>query len=130
VISIIVVNTNGKEIIGECLNSLLNQSLNDNIEILVVDNGSADLSYEYISEKFPKVKLIKFSEKIGFAKANNEALKIAQGEFIALLNNSNSKTKIETYPVFVFIIFPDTPIKSPASIYFLNNFGIRRGAAF
>ncbi|MEK6645093.1 MAG: glycosyltransferase family 2 protein [Candidatus Firestonebacteria bacterium] len=86
-ISVVVVNANGREIIEECLNSLLNQSLNENVEIIVVDNGSTDLSSEYISEKFPEIKLIKFTEKIGFAKANNEALKVAQGEFIALLNN-------------------------------------------
>lgn len=85
-ISVIVVSFNGREIIGECLNSLKNQSIK-NIEIIFVDNGSKDFSYEYVKENFPDIDLIKLENNTGFAKANNFAIKKSKYEFIALINN-------------------------------------------
>ena len=51
-----------------------------------MDNNSADGTVEMIKNEFPQVKLIANKENLGFAKANNQAIKQARGEFILLLN--------------------------------------------
>lgn len=59
-----------------------------NFELIIVDNGSTDGTVEYIeSLKYNNIKLIKNSENLGFSKGNNQAIKIAEGEFIGFLNN-------------------------------------------
>jgi len=85
-VSLIIVNYNGRHLLQACLASLLSQSFTD-FEIIVVDNASQDGSVEYIGREFPQVKLIILPRNTGFAAANNEGLKQAQGQYIALLNN-------------------------------------------
>lgn len=85
-VSLIIVNYNGLHLLKECLESLRLQTFRD-FEIIVVDNASRDGSGEYIAANFPEIKLISLPRNIGFAGANNEGLKQAEGEFIALLNN-------------------------------------------
>ncbi|AIQ38139.1 MULTISPECIES: glycosyltransferase family 2 protein [Paenibacillus] len=84
-ISVIIVNFNGADYIGDCLDSLINQTYN-NFEIIVLDNNSTDNSIDIIRE-YPSVHLIKSEKNHGFAKGNNLAIKEAKGEYIALLNN-------------------------------------------
>ncbi len=55
-------------------------------EVFVVDNNSADNTVEMIKNNFPEVHLIANKENLGFAKANNQALKLTQGDFVLLLN--------------------------------------------
>jgi len=57
------------------------------LEIIVVDNGSKDDSVEWIQSTFPNVHLIANDRNLGFAAANNQALYVARGEYIATLNN-------------------------------------------
>ncbi|MBI5074866.1 MAG: glycosyltransferase family 2 protein [Nitrospirae bacterium] len=85
-VSLIIVNYNGLHLLKECLASLRLQTFRD-FEIIVVDNASRDGSAEYIAANFPEVKLVVLPRNIGFGGANNEGLKQAEGEFIALLNN-------------------------------------------
>lgn len=85
-VSLIIVNYNGLHLLKECLESLRLQTFRD-FEIIVVDNASRDGSGEYIASNFPEIKFISLPRNIGFAGANNEGLKQAEGEFIALLNN-------------------------------------------
>lgn len=85
-ISIIVVNYNGRHIIGECIQSLSKQDYK-NFEVIVVDNGSEDGSVQFIGTQFPWVTTIQLQKNIGFAGGNNEGIKIAKGRYIALLNN-------------------------------------------
>lgn len=56
-------------------------------EIFVVDNASSDGSPEMVEREFPKVKLIRNKENLGFAKANNQAIKLSNGRYILLLNS-------------------------------------------
>jgi O-antigen biosynthesis protein len=56
------------------------------MEVFVVDNNSVDGSVEMVSEKFPRVKIITNKENTGFSKANNQAINLASGEYILLLN--------------------------------------------
>lgn len=86
-VSIIILNYNGKDYIEECLDSVLNQTYKT-IEIIVVDNASKDGSKEILKKKYlSKIILIENDTNIGFAEGNNIALKKANGEFIAVLNN-------------------------------------------
>ncbi len=86
-VSVVVVNHNRAELLGQCLRSLFKQTY-DSFEILVVDNASSDHSRDLLasfqSERF---RLIALDENAGFSGGNNVAICEARGEFIALLNN-------------------------------------------
>lgn len=85
-LSIIIVSWNVKDKLKSNLQALYSSKLDFNFEVFVVDNNSTDGSAEMIKNEFPEVKLIANSENLGFARANNQAIKLAQGNFILLLN--------------------------------------------
>jgi len=86
-VSVIVVNWNGKAYLEECLNSLRHQTFSD-FEVIVVDNGSTDGSFEYLQSHSPEFgHLLRNEENVGFARGNNQAIRVAKGKYIALLNN-------------------------------------------
>jgi GT2 family glycosyltransferase len=85
-LSIIIVNYNVKHFLEQCVLSVKKALAGIEGEIFVVDNNSVDGSVEMIQSKFPEVKLIANKENTGFSKANNQAIRIASGEYILLLN--------------------------------------------
>ena len=85
-LSVIIVNYNVKHFLEQCLRAAVNACKNISSEIIVVDNHSVDQSNQMVIEKFPSVKLIKNEENVGFSKANNQAMRIAKGEYVLLLN--------------------------------------------
>jgi GT2 family glycosyltransferase len=85
-ISIIVVNWNGQPFLEDCLGSLTRQTYG-NREIIFVDNGSTDSSVSYVKEKFADIKIIELGENTGFTGGNAEGLKVAEGDFVGLINN-------------------------------------------
>lgn len=85
-LSIIIVNYNVEYFLEQCLHSVLQASKNLAVEVFVVDNNSIDGSVKLVREKFPTVAVIDNKENLGFAKANNQAIKLAKGEYILLLN--------------------------------------------
>jgi len=85
-VSLIVVNWNGEELLKPCLSALSNQTYAD-CEIILVDNGSSDGSVALVKENFPAVKVVELRENRGFTGGNSAGLKVANGEFIALVNN-------------------------------------------
>lgn len=91
-VSVIIVNWNGKEHLQKCLPSLYEQSYKD-IEVIVVDNASDDGSIEYIKENFRKVKILTNEKNLGFAEANNVGYLVSKGEYILFLNNDTEVTK-------------------------------------
>lgn len=85
--SVIVVNWNRRDLLEQCLKSLYAQTL-QNIEIIVVDNGSDDGSLEMLGEsRFTDVRTVTNHENRGFCAANNQGFSAAQGRYAALLNN-------------------------------------------
>jgi GT2 family glycosyltransferase len=86
-ISAIVVSFNTSEMTLRCLRTLAGSLDGIRSEIIVVDNASADNSVAAIRENFPGVKLIAKEINSGFGAANNEAMKIARGDFFLLLNS-------------------------------------------
>ena len=90
ILSIIIVSWNTRELLEGCLDSVY-RSLETTpaltCEVFVADNASSDGSPELVRERFPQATLIETGGNLGFAKANNLALKEARGEFWLLLNS-------------------------------------------
>ena len=84
-LSIVIVSWNTKALLRDCLESICNLSLD--AEVFVADNASSDGSPELVEAAFPKVTLIRTGANLGFAKANNLALKQAIGRYWLLLNS-------------------------------------------
>lgn len=85
-ITVIIVNYNVEYFLEQCLNSTFKALEKVNGEVYVVDNNSIDGSVEMVKEKFPEAFLIDNKENLGFSKANNQAMRLAKGEFVLLLN--------------------------------------------
>lgn len=85
-LSVIIVSYNAREYLRQCLLSVLEASQDIRSEIFVVENNSKDDSADLVRNEFPSVKLIVNSINKGFSKATNQALRIAAGKFLLLLN--------------------------------------------
>ena len=88
-VSVIIVNYNVRGLLENCINSVLDASKHLNIEIVIVDNNSFDGSVEHICKGFgnnPHIKIIENKINLGFAKANNQGAKLAQGKYLLILN--------------------------------------------
>ena len=98
-LSIIIVSWKVKEKLRANLQALFDSQGDFSYEVFVVDNNSDDGTVAMIKDEFPKVKLIANTENVGFAKANNHAIKLATGDYVLLLNPD-------------MLVNPDTLIKS------------------
>ena len=85
-LSVIIVNYNVAYFLEQCLNSTFKALEKVTGEVYVVDNNSIDGSVEMVKKKFPQVHLIANNHNPGFSVANNQAMKIAKGEYVLLLN--------------------------------------------
>lgn len=86
-LSIVIVNWNVKELLRNCLHSLLDQpDPGLTIEIIVVDSASGDGSPQMVRQEFPQVRLIASPENLGYAGGNNAGAAAAQGRYLFLLN--------------------------------------------
>lgn len=85
-LSVVIVNYKVKHFLEQCLLSVERAAEGLAVEVIVVDNASCDGSVEYISKRFPNVTLIASKENLGFARANNLAIKRSCGEYVLLLN--------------------------------------------
>lgn len=88
-VSIIIVNWNGGEVLRQCLESLSKVEY-PHWELIMVDNGSTDGSEKIafnLKLKIKNLKLIRNSKNLGFATANNLGYKKAKGDYVLLLNN-------------------------------------------
>ncbi|MCP4896468.1 MAG: glycosyltransferase [bacterium] len=85
-ISIVVVNYNGRHHLERCLPSVF-ASEHVNLEVIVVDNGSSDDSVSWTQEHHPEVRLLEMGENLGFGAANQRGVEVAGGAYIAFLNS-------------------------------------------
>jgi GT2 family glycosyltransferase len=85
-LSVVIVNYNVEYFLEQCLQSVERAGRNIDMEVFVVDNNSVDGSVAMTRERFPWVKMIANKENVGFSMANNQAMRISQGEYILLLN--------------------------------------------
>lgn len=99
-LSIIIVNTNNRKLLNECLGSIYKNTHKASLEIIVADNASVDGSQEMVLTLFPKVKLIANRVNEGFIKASNQGLRISSGRYICLLND-DTVTKESAFDIMV-----------------------------
>ena len=92
-LSVIIVNYNVKYYLDQCIRSVLRafEEMNTPAEIIVVDNHSADGSVDYLEQRypqklFPMVRFVRSAHNLGFARANNIAIRQSRGEYVLLLN--------------------------------------------
>lgn len=87
-VSVVIVSYNNQELTRLCVDSVLRNSVCPNLEVLVVDNASHDGSAEMLAQLGDeRVRVILNRENTGFAAANNQALAVATGSYLVLLNN-------------------------------------------
>ena len=85
-LSIIISNWNTRELLHQCLTSIFSNPISCEFDVWVIDNASTDKSVLDIRSSFPEIKLIENAENLGFARANNQALRQAEGLNYLLLN--------------------------------------------
>ncbi len=85
-LSVVIVNYNVKYFLEQALRSVRKASEGLQVEVFVVDNNSVDDSVEMVRQTFPEVILIANTENLGFSKANNQAIRQANGKYVLLLN--------------------------------------------
>ncbi|HID63003.1 MAG TPA: glycosyltransferase family 2 protein [Anaerolineae bacterium] len=85
-LSVIIVSWNTRDLLRDCLRSLQAHKPNP-AEVIVIDNASSDGSPDMVAREFPDVRLIRNTKNVGFARANNQGIKVSHGQYIALLNS-------------------------------------------
>lgn len=85
-VSVVIVNYNVRYFLEQCLLSVEKALKGVDGEIIVVDNVSEDDSCEMVKKRFPNITLIENKTNVGFSKANNQGVEIAQGEYVLILN--------------------------------------------
>lgn len=85
-LSIIIVSWNSRDLLRRNLTKIQDGDNKASLEVIVVDNASVDGSADMVREEFPWVTLLANSENLGFAKANNQAIRRSSGRYILLFN--------------------------------------------
>ena len=85
-VSAVIVAWNGRALIDECLRSVFAHAGGRSLEVIVVDNGSTDGTAEHVRSSWPEVSLIANEQNAGYTRANNQAVKVARGRYLLLIN--------------------------------------------
>lgn len=85
-LSVIILNYNVQYFLEQCVLSVQRSIKGVDAEIIVIDNNSPDDSCAMMKTKFPEITLIENKENVGFSTANNQAVAIAKGEYVCILN--------------------------------------------
>lgn len=88
-VSVIIVNYNGRHLLGSLFESLAHQTFPAD-EVILVDNASVDGSVDYVRQHFPSVRTVPLSKNTGFSGGNNAGVAQAQGDYLALLNSDTT----------------------------------------
>ena len=85
-LSVVIVSYNVKSYLEQCILSLREALRSIDSEIVVVDNHSTDETVEYLNTHYPYVRVLRNESNVGFSKANNQAIRTTQSEYVLLLN--------------------------------------------
>lgn len=87
-LAVVIVNYNTRQLLDDCLNSVFKADQpKGGLQVVVVDNASADDSVAMVKEKYPQVDLIASDENLGFAKGNNVGVKAVSARYVLFLNS-------------------------------------------
>ncbi len=86
-VSIVIVNWNTRQLLSRCLQSILDHAARRPVELIVVDNASADGSAAMVARSYPQVILVQNQTNLGFATANNLGIRRSRGEYVCLVNS-------------------------------------------
>ena len=120
-LSVIIVNYKVKHYLEQCLHSVAEASRGIAVEVIVVDNASGDGSVEYLRERFPDVTIIASEENLGFARANNLAIRNSHGQYVLLLNPDTIVAE-DTFRDFIGFM-DSTPDAGGCGAYMLHTDG-------
>lgn len=120
-LSVIIVNYKVKHYLEQCLRSVAEASRGIAVEVIVVDNASDDGSVEYLRERFPDVTIIASEENLGFARANNLAIRNSHGQYVLLLNPDTIVAE-DTFRDFISFM-DSTPDAGGCGAYMLHTDG-------
>ena len=119
---------NTVKLLGQCLRTIYANPPCGDFEVLVVDNASTDASSQMVRECFPQVKLIENEKNVGFAGANNQAIRQSRGRYILLLNPD---TEVEQHALARLMKFMEThPQAGAAGAQILNPDGTLQVSCF
>ena len=124
-LSIVIVSYNVRAFVEQCLDSVQKASEGIATEVFVVDNASADDTVEVIGSRYPWVHLIANSENLGFASANNIAIRQSAGEYVLLLNPD---TVVEEDTLRQSLAFMDAHPEAGGAGVMMHNAGPRSRA--
>ena len=102
-LSVVIVSYNVRSYLEQCLQSVQRALEGIEGEVFVVDNHSDDDSVETVRRHYPWVRLIENQENLGFAKANNQAIRQAQGDYVLLLNPDTVVAEDTLHGVLAFM---------------------------
>lgn len=109
ILSIVIATWNTRELTADCLESIYNsadyEALKGSLEVIVVDNNSADNTEEEIKKRFPRVQYLRNSRNEGYAPASNRGMKASKGKYVLLLG---SDTRIKPNSLLECIKFLDS----------------------
>lgn len=111
-VSIIIPTYNHLEdLLKPCIDSILQYTNMDNVEVVVVANGCTDGTEEYVNTLGPNFKVVSFPEPLGYTKSTNEGIKVATGDFIIMFNNDNQLLDQPRHQWVEFLLdpFKDNP---------------------
>src|SRR4051812_41629893 len=86
-VSVILVNWNTRQLLLDCIQSIVGQTASRRLEIIVVDNASDDGSAEAVDLQFPACRVIRNQRNTGFASANNLGIAASSGRYLCLVNS-------------------------------------------
>lgn len=104
-LSVIIVNYNVTQLLRNCLLSIQKYIKEVEYEVIVIDNASTDRSWENLIPEFPDAHFISSKTNGGFSKGNNQAIKVAKGDYLLLLNPD---TELEGFYMKEILDFADS----------------------
>ena len=105
-VAVVIVSYNVCRLLDECLQSVRKALEGIDGEVFVVDNRSSDGTVETLQPRYPEVHFVANSENVGFARANNQAIRQSQSEYVLLLTPTRWFTKTPSAARWIF----STPI--------------------